>query len=102
MRGFWFASLCVLIHAGVPAQISRISSKIGRRSPLLNSLRRSRVKNPRALDVNANNIDTVPSSDSNVQKIDYPLDVLVVGGGIGGLTLAKTLEVRVVGHISSR
>ncbi|GAB5370570.1 hypothetical protein AAMO2058_001504300 [Amorphochlora amoebiformis] len=92
MRGFWFASLCVLIHAGVPAQISRISSKIGRRSPLLNSLRRSRVKNPRALDVNANNIDTVPSSDSNVQKIDYPLDVLVVGGGIGGLTLAKTLE----------
>jgi len=30
--------------------------------------------------------------EPEIRKLSYPLDVLVVGGGIGGLTLAKTLK----------
>eukprot|EP00471_Norrisiella_sphaerica_P003866 CAMPEP_0184478776 /NCGR_PEP_ID=MMETSP0113_2-20130426/705_1 /TAXON_ID=91329 /ORGANISM="Norrisiella sphaerica, Strain BC52" /LENGTH=453 /DNA_ID=CAMNT_0026856675 /DNA_START=398 /DNA_END=1759 /DNA_ORIENTATION=+ len=47
-------------------------------------------------------LDSPPSSEPNprattegkngLKQLTYPLDVLIVGGGIGGLTLAKTLE----------
>lgn len=45
------------------------------------------------LDVRAVEAPSMPSAEDTLanRQLGYPLDVLVVGGGIGGLTVAKTL-----------
>jgi len=101
-----FLALSTLINAGILSRgpqsrtSNRLLSRFSRNLRFPNHpsfpVTRSEVKKTFSAGLGSPQQSMVQNKEtpkqSSLRQISYPLDVLIVGGGIGGLTLAKTLE----------